>query len=69
MNKRLFFGLLAAFVAGKATSASAKASGSATFVVPHGVKKIRVRSYAKGEKVLDRSLSVTPGQTFVIDPV
>lgn len=68
MNKRILFGAFAALLAAPA-AAFAKASGSATFVVPHGVKKIRVRSYAKGEKVLDRSIPVTPGQTFVIDPV
>lgn len=68
MNKRFFFGAMAALTAAQITKADAKATGSATFVVPNGVNRIRVRSYAKGSKVLDRSLDVTPGQTFIIDP-
>ena len=44
-------------------------SGSASFVVPSGVNKIRVRSYRKGDKVIDTQINVSPGQIFRIDPV
>jgi hypothetical protein len=72
MNKRKFIvgtGAVAATAVAAALPAEAKVSGSASFVVPFGVKRIRVRSYNKGEKVLDRSLNVMPGQTFIIDPI
>lgn len=74
MNKRnLFAGLIGlctipiAAVAAKA--ATYKPSGSASFVVPTNVERIRVRSWKDGRKVLDREMSVEPGQIFRIDPV
>lgn len=68
MNKRMFFGFLSALLFVKGASAAPKNSGSVTFYVPNGVKKIRVRSYQNGKKILDRSLPVEPGQSFTIDP-
>ena len=74
MKKRKLFtglaGLFALSFAAKIDSAkAANSGGSATFTVPANVEKIRVRSYLKGEKVLDRQLDVSPGQVFRIDPV
>jgi len=71
MNKRdlITGGIAVAAVANILPAEAKKGGGSATFIVPYGVNRIRVRSYSKGEKVLDRSLNVVPGQTFVIDPV
>ena len=72
MNKRkLFAGLIGLFAVPFATAKAAtyKPSGSATFVVPNNVSRIRVRSWKNNKKVLDREMSVEPGQTFRIDPV
>lgn len=72
MNKRTVFGAIAAialapFMIGRSEAAGRRAA--ATFVVPGGVNKIRVRSYRDGKKVIDTSLNVAPGQTFTIDTV
>lgn len=72
MNKRNVFGALAALAAaplmiGRSEAAPRKAA--ATFTVPSGVKKLRVRSYRNGTKVIDTALNVAPGQTFTIDTV
>jgi len=72
-KRKLLAGLLGLaaipFVAKASSNAeAAKSRGSATFVVPAGVEKIRVRSYVAGDKVLDRELDVQPGQVFKIDP-
>lgn len=74
MNKRnLFAGLIGLcatpLAAAAAKAATYKPSGSATFVVPANVDRIRVRSWKNNQKVLDREMSVEPGQTFRIDPV
>lgn len=45
------------------------ASGSASFTVPRGVTKLRVRSWRGNNKTLDTEINVVPGQTFQIDPV
>jgi hypothetical protein len=71
MDKRkLFAGLIGLCTLPIAsTFAQTKQPGSATFTVPSSVKRIRVRSWKQGRKVLDREMSVEPGQTFRIDPV
>jgi hypothetical protein len=72
MDKRkLFAGLigLCALPFASAKAATYKPSGSASFVVPANVDRIRVRSWKEGRKVLDREMSVEPGQLFRIDPV
>lgn len=74
MNKRKLFAGLFGLCAVPITAIAAKAatykpSGSATFVVPANVDRIRVRSWKNNQKVLDREMSVVPGQTFRIDPV
>lgn len=63
-----FIGLVAMPFVGGSTKSEAGRSGSATFVVPANVDKIRVRSYVENNKVLDRVLDVQPGQVFRIDP-
>jgi hypothetical protein len=70
MDKRgLFAGLLALpFLAG-ATQAQSKRN-SASWRVPAGIKKIRVRSWkADGSKDLDRTLNVEPGDFFRLDAI
>jgi hypothetical protein len=74
MNKRKLFAGLFGLCAVPVTAIAAKAatykpSGSASFVVPANVDRIRVRSWKEGRKVLDREMSVEPGQIFRIDPV
>lgn len=74
MNKRkLFAGLFGIcavpFTAVAAKAATYKPSGSASFIVPANVDRIRVRSWKNNQKVLDREMSVEPGQLFRIDPV
>lgn len=49
---------------------AASQRNSATWKVPPGVKKIRVRSWnADGSPDLDRTLRVEPNQTFRIDAI
>lgn len=75
MNKRNFFavaGSLAAAMIPLAMSAEAGTSqrNTATWKVPAGVKKIRVRSWnADGSPDMDRTLNVEPNQTFRIDAI
>jgi hypothetical protein len=73
MNKRTVFGAIAAVALAPLMIGRSEAAGrggpSATFTVPRGVKKIRVRSFRDGKKVIDTSLNVQPGQTFTIDTV
>lgn len=73
MEKRKLLAALAGamfvpFVAKASTASAARSNGSATFVVPANVDRIRVRSFVKGDKVLDREIDVQPGQVFRIDP-
>ena len=69
MNKRwLLTGLAALPFIGDASAASNR--NSASWRVPAGIKKIRVRSWnTDGSKDLDRTLSVEPGQIFRIDAI
>lgn len=75
MNKRNFIvlaGSLAAASVPLAIAAEAATSqrNTATWKVPPGVKKIRVRSWnADGSPDMDRTLSVEPNQTFRIDAI
>jgi hypothetical protein len=70
MRKRL---LLAGLFTLPFFTAAANANSnksSATWKVPPGVKKIRVRSWnADGTPDLDRTLRVEPNQTFRIDAI
>ncbi len=47
----------------------ASAASTYNFVVPKGVRKIRVRSYRNSKQVIDTELNVIPGQVFRIDSV
>ena len=72
MNKRSAFGAIATlaftqFMIGRSEASDRKPA--ATFVVPKGVTKIRVRSYRGNNKIIDTALNVVPGQTFTIDAV
>jgi len=72
MNKRSAFGAIAALALAPTvigTSNAADKKPAATFVVPKGVTKIRVRSYRGSNKIIDTALNVVPGQTFTIDTV
>jgi hypothetical protein len=70
MRKRL---LLAGLFTLPFFAAAANANSnrnSATWKVPPGVKKIRVRSWnPDGSKDMDRTLNVEPNQTFRIDAI
>lgn len=73
MDRRKWFMGLGALVFG-ATAASAAtktnpAAKSATYKVPAGITKIRVRSWEGEDEVLDTHFSVKPGQIFRIDAV
>ena len=73
MNKRNIFGAIAALaiapiMIGRSEAASRRGA-AATFVVPRGVTKLRVRSYRGSNKVIDTALNVVPGQVFTIDAV
>lgn len=68
MNKRWLLAGLAAlpFV----STANAAGKNSASWRVPAGITKIRVRSWnANGAKDLDRTLNVEPGDFFRIDAI
>jgi hypothetical protein len=70
MNKRsIMAGLLALpFISVAASAASQR--NTATWKVPPGVKKIRVRSWnPDGSIDMDRTLNVSPNQTFRIDAI
>ena len=68
MNKRWLLAGLAALPFIGVANASGK--NSASWRVPAGVKKIRVRSWnADGSKDLDRTLNVEPGDFFRIDAI
>jgi hypothetical protein len=73
MNKRVLIGsgVLSAIMVGFGISKSmASSRNSATWKVPPGVKKIRVRSWnADGTPDMDRTLNVEPNQTFRIDSI
>ena len=69
MNKRwLLAGLAALPFIGVASAASNR--NSASWKVPPGIKKIRVRSWnPDGSRNLDRTLNVKPGEFFRIDAI
>lgn len=76
MNKRSFFTLVGSLAAAivpaiaVAEAANAVQKNSATWKVPAGVKKIRVRSWnSDGSPDLDRTLNVEPNQVFRIDAI
>ncbi len=68
MNKRWLLAGLAALPFIGAANAAGK--NSASWRVPAGITKIRVRSWkADGSRDLDRTLSVEPGDVFRIDAI
>ena len=71
MNKRSILSALAALpFLGTAALAGTSQKSTATWKVPAGVQKIRVRSWnADGTPDLDRTLNVEPNQVFRIDAV
>jgi hypothetical protein len=74
MNKRNFIvlagSLAAASVPFAVAAEAASQRNTATWKVPPGVTKIRVRSWnADGSADMDRTLSVEPNQTFRIDAI
>lgn len=70
MRKRLMLaGLLTLPFITTAANANTNRN-SATWKVPPGVQKIRVRSWnPDGSKDMDRTLNVEPNQTFRIDAI
>ena len=70
MNKRTLFGGLAALVglAVPTIAAGAANRNRATWTVPRGIDKIRIRSTAPdGSSIFSRELDVQPGQTFYVE--
>ena len=65
--------MMAGIGVGRSSVAEAQAASSrntATWKVPPGVNKIRVRSWnADGSADMDRTLRVEPNQTFRIDAI
>ena len=70
MRKRLMLAGLFALPFISTAAATNTNRNSATWKVPPGVKKIRVRSWnPDGSKDMDRTLNVEPNQTFRIDAI
>lgn len=72
MNKRFLLAGLAAlpFISSAVKAKADSRRNSATWRVPPGVSKIRVRSWkADGSKDLDRTLNVEPGDFFRLDAI
>ena len=71
MNKRnILAGLATLPLIETAAIAATPSRNTATWKVPPGVTKIRVRSWnADGSADMDRTLSVEPNQTFRIDAI
>lgn len=69
MNKRYLFGAMA-LLPFMSVAANATGKNSASWRVPAGIKKIRVRSWnPDGSRNLDRTLTVKPGEFFRIDAI
>ncbi len=69
MDKRLLLAGLTALPF-LAIVSNAAQRNTATWKVPPGIKKIRVRSWnADGSPDMDRTLNVEPNQTFRIDAI
>lgn len=63
-------GLLALPFAVKAVEAATVTRNKATWTVPQGVDKIRIRSTSPdGSNIFSRDLKVEPGQTFFVEVV
>lgn len=70
MNKRKILAGLASLPFITVVAEAAAQRNTATWKVPPGIKKIRVRSWnADGSPDMDRTLSVEPNQTFRIDAI
>lgn len=70
MKKRYLFGALLAIPFLSTVSAASQNKNSASWKVPPGIKKIRVRSWkADGSKDMDRTLNVEPGDFFRLDAI
>lgn len=71
MDKRsLLAGLTALPFFAIVADAATTQRNTATWKVPPGIKKIRVRSWnADGTPDMDRTLNVEPNQTFRIDAI
>ena len=70
MNKRKLFAGLTALVSLAIPSVMANAGtrNKATWTVPRGIDKIRIRSNAPdGSQIFSRELDVEPGQTFYVE--
>lgn len=62
--------IMAGIGVGRSTAADAAQRNTATWKVPPGIKKIRVRAWnPDGSVDLDRTLNVEPNQTFRIDAI
>ena len=70
MNKRSIMAGLAALPFLSIAAHAASSKNTATWKVPAGVNKIRIRAWnADGSPDMDRTLNVEPNQTFRIDAI
>lgn len=70
MDKRFLLAGLAALPFLSTAASASTQRNTATWKVPPGIKKIRVRSWnPDGSIDLDRTLNVSPNQTFRIDAI
>lgn len=70
MDKRSLLAGLTALPFFAIVTNAANDRNTATWKVPAGVKKIRVRSWTPdGRKDMDRTLNVVPGELFRIDAI
>lgn len=69
LSRRKLFGSLVAGVAAvtPAVAATGTSQKSVTYMVPKGIRRIRVRSYKGDREIIDTHFSVEPGQIFKID--
>jgi len=70
-RRKLFSGLVAGVAAVTpavaATSPAGTSQKSVTYMVPKGIRRIRVRSWKGDREIIDTHFSVEPGQMFKID--
>ena len=69
-RRKLFAGLVAGVSAAVPAAATTGSSQkSVTYMVPKGIRRIRVRSWKGDREIIDTHFTVEPGQMFRIDAV
>lgn len=70
-RRKLFAGLAAGVsaVVPAAAATTGSSQKSVTYMVPKGIRRIRVRSWKGDREIIDTHFTVEPGQMFRIDAV